>query len=290
MRKYVQQQTAALLRKLAAQVNRASATGDPGAIHDLRVAIRRLSRGLRVFAPFYPDKFWKRIREQLRHLMQTAGAVRDRDIALECLAQAGVAKRAPIVTRLQAERRQASHELLTEIRRWKEQGISREWRQRLAVPLRPNERSAPRLNAHRSLPRLAGEYFAQVRAVLAESSDARDLHRARLATKRFRYTLELFRSCYGPGLETRIATLRRVQQLLGDVNDRVASWTLLSKAMAQSPQRKMVHAFLRHKARHDAAAFRLEWTENFDAPGRERWWKTYLAGRRASSKLLGKTA
>jgi CHAD domain-containing protein len=133
MRKYAQQQTAALLRTLATQVNRAAETGDPGSIHDLRVAIRRLSRGLRVFAPFYPGGAWKSMRAQLRHLLQTAGAVRDRDIALEFLAKARVARRAPVVTRLRAERRTANQDLLTEIRRWKAEGLSRLWRKRLEV-------------------------------------------------------------------------------------------------------------------------------------------------------------
>lgn len=145
-----------------------------------------------------------------------------------------------------------------------------------------NDRSGTRVNAHRTLPRLAGEYFAHVRSLLADNPSPKDLHRARLATKRFRYTLELFRPCYGRGLETRIATLRKTQQLLGDLNDIVASWDLLSRAMAESPQRKLVHKFLMDKADRDAAAFRKEWAENFDRPGRERWWKSYLSGRGAS--------
>ncbi|SPE37284.1 hypothetical protein SBA3_2610016 [Candidatus Sulfopaludibacter sp. SbA3] len=276
MRKYVQQQTAALLQRLATQVNRAAGTGSPDAIHDLRVAIRRLSRGLRVFAPFYRDDSWKSIRRELRRVMQMAGTVRDRDIAVGCLAKAGVEKGAAIVTRLRAERRRANREFLDEIRGWKELGIARQWLRRLEVPLEQDDPSTPLANARHTLPALAGEYYAQVRAVLEESPDPKDLHRARLATKRFRYTLELFRSCYGRGLETRIAALRKVQQLLGDVNDSVATWTLLSKVMEKSLERKRVREFLKRRAKQGAAAFRKEWEENFDAPGRERWWKSYL--------------
>ncbi len=283
MRKYAQQQTVALLRKFAGQVNRAAETGRHDTIHDLRVAIRRLSRGLRVFAPFYPDESWKSIRRELRRVMQAAGAVRDRDIALGCLAEAGVAESDAIVTRLRAERRQANREFLAEIRGWKARGISRQWRQRLEIPLQQSNLSTPMMTSRGTLPRLAGEYYAQVRAVLAGSPKPKDLHRARLATKRFRYTLELFRSCYGTGLETRIAGLRKVQQLLGDVNDSVASWRLVSKVITETPQRKLVHEFLKRKSEHDAAAFRKEWTENFDAPGRQHWWKAYL-------KNIGKTA
>ncbi|MDR3699932.1 MAG: CHAD domain-containing protein [Candidatus Sulfopaludibacter sp.] len=283
MRKYVQQQTRALLGAFARRLTLAAETGDAGAIHDLRVAIRRLSRGLRTFVPYYPDRSWKSIRTQLRHVMRLAGAVRDRDIALECLAKAGIAAQAAIVTRLESERRQANEEFLAEIRQWKQRGITRQWSSRLTVPVPPNERSTARAHAARTLPRLAADYFRQVRALLAEGPHPRELHRARLATKRFRYTLELFRSCYGTGLETRIAELRRVQQVLGDVNDSMASRDLLSKAMEKSPERKKIRRFLKERAGQDAASFRKEWEERFDAPGREAWWKTYLKNMRQST-------
>ena len=133
MRKYAQQKTAALLRKLAAEVNRTARIHDADSIHDLRVAIRRLSRGVRVFAPFYPDSSWKVFRAQLSFLLHTAGAVRDRDIAMECLEKAGVPKRAAIFARLREERERAYQELLAEVRRWQELAITRRWRERLEV-------------------------------------------------------------------------------------------------------------------------------------------------------------
>jgi CHAD domain-containing protein len=150
-------------------------------------------------------------------------------------------------------------------------------------PVKLNDRSGAVVNARRILPVLAGEYFAQVRGLLAGTTHPRDLHRIRLATKHFRYTLELFRPCYGSGLETRIATLRNVQRLLGDINDCVASWELLSKTLPKSPTRTKVKEYLKNQAEHDAEDFRKEWKEKFDAPGREGWWKVYLrnAGKSA---------
>ena len=137
-------------------------------------------------------------------------------------------------------------------------------------------RSSAAANASRVLPRLAAEYFAHVRKLLDKSSKPGDLHRIRLATKQFRYTLELFRPCYDSGLESRIAGLRKVQKLLGDTNDSVASWALLSKLIPKSPQRAQVKNYLKKRAEQDAADFRKEWKEKFDAPGREQWWTAYL--------------
>ena len=133
MGEFVRVQTRMLLRNLASQVNRAARTGDADAIHDLRVAIRRLSRCLRVFAQFYPGRSWKAVRRRLRGLMGACGSVRDRDIAIGLLAQAGVPPSSPLVRQLDEERRAAGRELRRELRSWKERGLSRQWRARLEL-------------------------------------------------------------------------------------------------------------------------------------------------------------
>ncbi|HEY2016502.1 MAG TPA: CHAD domain-containing protein [Bryobacteraceae bacterium] len=133
MRDYARLQTAILLRRFAFQVNRAARFGDSDSIHDLRVSIRRLSRCLRVFSQFYPNRSWKKIRAQLGELMDTAAKVRDRDIALELLTAARIPRNAPVVTRLQAERQRAALDLLLEIRRWKGRNFSQKWRSALEL-------------------------------------------------------------------------------------------------------------------------------------------------------------
>ena len=141
-----------------------------------------------------------------------------------------------------------------------------------------DERTGAAANAHRELPLLAASFFAQVRALLAEDPSPAKLHRLRLLTKRLRYTLELFRPCYGPAIETRLAALRRIQQSLGEVNDSAAAGRLLSQAMsAASPQRARILRYLEERAALKAQEFRKDWAEVFDAPGQERWWTTYLA-------------
>jgi CHAD domain-containing protein len=140
-----------------------------------------------------------------------------------------------------------------------------------------DERRSAGENARRELPALVSSYFSYVREELAKDPAPAALHRLRLATKRLRYTLELFRPCYGPGLETRLAVLRKVQQRLGDLNDCVAAWDLLSKTMSPSPQRARVEKLLRERSEQQAEDFRKEWQQLFEAPGREEWWTRYLA-------------
>jgi len=141
-----------------------------------------------------------------------------------------------------------------------------------------DDRAGATANARRELPQLAASYFAEVRALLAGDPSAVELHRIRLLTKRLRYTLELFRPCYGPGLETRLAALHRIQQSLGEVNDSAAVGLLLSKSMSTaSPQRARILRYLEERAAVKAQEFRQDWGEVFDASGQERWWTTYLA-------------
>ena len=133
MRKYVHQQTAILLRRFATQVNRASRSPDPDAVHDLRVSIRRLSRCLRVFARFYPGNNWKKMRRRMKDLLDACGGVRDRDIALGLLAKAGFPATSTVARRLRIDRIQASQDLLVLLRSWKQRGAAAKWRAQLGI-------------------------------------------------------------------------------------------------------------------------------------------------------------
>ena len=133
MRDYVRLQTAILLRRLAYQVSRAAKSGDAESIHDLRVAIRRFSRCLRVFAQFYPGSSWKKIRHKLSGLMAAAGAVRDLDIAMELLAGAGRGGSRQLLAKLEQERLRVNRELSQEVHHWNRQGFSKKWRTALGL-------------------------------------------------------------------------------------------------------------------------------------------------------------
>jgi CHAD domain-containing protein len=133
MRKFTHSQVDTLLRRLSAQVKRTAETTDADAVHDLRVAIRRLSRALRSFAQFFPGKQWKRIRKELSSLMDAAGALRDSDVALELLEKAGVAKRARAALALQSSRRDAETKLREELQLWQARNFAHQWRQALEL-------------------------------------------------------------------------------------------------------------------------------------------------------------
>lgn len=142
-----------------------------------------------------------------------------------------------------------------------------------------NERIGPAANARRQLPRIVVEFFVQVRASLSAHPPPEQLHALRLSTKRVRYTLELFRACYGPALDARIESLRKLQQVLGEINDCVAARRLLTKSIRPSPLRAKAERFLAARLRQKTLELRKLWAKEMGAPGQELVWTRYLAGK-----------
>ena len=131
-----------------------------------------------------------------------------------------------------------------------------------------NQRASAAANARRHLPRMMSKYFVEVRDALTQKQSPARLHPIRLASKKVRYTLELFRSCYRTAeFDARMEALKDVQTSLGEVNDAVAAWRLLRKMMPHSPHREALREFLKSRAAKKAEEFRKHWAEQFDAPG-----------------------
>ena len=125
-------------------------------------------------------------------------------------------------------------------------------------------------NARLVLPAMAREYFAHGRKMVKKQTPASELHPFRLDTKRFRYTLEIFRDLYGPTLDGQLEKLKPVQDALGDVNDCVATRAALD-------QGKKFDKFLKKRADKKTFKFYKVWENQFDAPGEEESWVIYLS-------------
>lgn len=91
---------------------------DIEALHDMRVATRRLRAALEVFAPCFPVKRQRKALKRVKALADALGERRDRDVAIEFLTE--FADEAPeadgaaikaLIERLRREQRQANEEL-----------------------------------------------------------------------------------------------------------------------------------------------------------------------------------
>jgi CHAD domain-containing protein len=125
-------------------------------------------------------------------------------------------------------------------------------------------------NAARVLPRMAHEYFAAGRKIVASKPDPAALHPFRLKTKQIRYTLEGFRGVYGDSVAALLEKLKPLQNALGDVNDSVAT-------RAEFDLGETFDAFLRQRARSKAKEFCKAWKKGFDVSGEEARWVSILS-------------
>jgi len=135
MHNYAIEQMNRLLTTLAFQVHRAAKKPGPDEIHDLRVSIRRFSQGLQLFTDFFPKWEVKKIRRMLKRMMRLTSSIRDRDIALEFLAESEPASsdHGAHRPRLAKERRAYQRQFAEMVRRWSAHDFSAKWRNGLAL-------------------------------------------------------------------------------------------------------------------------------------------------------------
>jgi len=136
IREYAVALVAARLGDLAYRVQSAAANPDADAVHDLRVAVRRFAQSLAVFKPLLPGEEVTRVRKRLRKVLVLAGEIRDRDIALEFLKEAGLYSQDKLWQKLASDRRRAEARLEGAVRQWQKSDFSAKWRSALQLSTR----------------------------------------------------------------------------------------------------------------------------------------------------------
>ncbi len=135
------------------------------------------------------------------------------------------------------------------------------------------------VNAGAVLPSLAEKYFEAGRKAADHKRSPRSLHRFRIETKRFRYSLEVFREIYGPTLDRYLKALHGIQDALGKVSD---CQTVLELLRGDAAQEHKLERSLKQKSKE----FRRAW-RRFDSPGQLKRWKNFLGRAEARSGTRG---
>ena len=82
--------------------------------------------------------------------------------------------------------------------------------------------------------RLKRKYWKASEKLLSKHLDFETLHKFRLRTKRYRYTLELFRDI-DPAIDSELQKLKPVQDLLGEINDCATALELIGATRVSIP-------------------------------------------------------
>ncbi len=255
-RSFAQEQARRLLRELNLQIGRTNKSCTPDSVHDLRVAIRRFTRTLAVCKAFFHGKEIRKCRRRLKQIMAAAGTVRDCDIALRFAAKWPMPETAQLEPKLKSRRNESGQALVVELNRWKDRQMSVHWAAALEESLTHNQDSAEGTVtelARRALDRIAKRFQDLGKEAASSPASAGDLHRFRIAAKKFRYTLELFQPP-----NSMVANLKPATALLGDINDCVSAAAILDEYKATD---RLIDR-LEKRRRKKTKAFRKYWKEN----------------------------
>lgn len=201
--------------------------GDGEAVHQMRVALRRLRSAFRIFRPMLAGQELDALRPRLGWLLSQLGPARDAEVFLAEII-APVVERHPghaALTTLRERWRVECQDhlamaqtavadprfslLLLDLGAWVEAG---EWQ---ASPL-AGQPLAP--FAAKVLNRLARR-LRRAGGKRPDRLPPADLHRVRIAGKHLRYAGEFFAALYGKRARDTLTVLARLQDTLGEIND-----------------------------------------------------------------------
>ncbi len=200
--------------------------------------------------------------------------MRDCDIVIDLLAKRGREEVGRISGDLHVRRKAAQHRLVASVRALVRQNVASRWRKELAGMSAPPGAEGLSWDdlARQELPQRARKFF-QAGNRAQKKSDPEDLHNFRIAAKKFRYTFELFESALGPTAESRLDNLRKLQSVLGDINDIRTARTLVHEFGGG----KKLDAILRKKLRKSTAEFRSMWEAQFPPNEIAAWMEFFRA-------------
>ena len=227
---------------------------DPDAIHDMRVASRRLQQVLDLIFPTPLPREARRLRRKIRRCRRALGDVRNCDVLLEHVERRLGRRRsshreawAAVKQHLQERR---SESFARAIRKLSKLNLAVFYMRTKAIldrlgpksdqgqiaqpPAHPNgallEPFPMRLA--KALIGVWNEFEKQVAASQSDPS-ATSIHAARIGAKRLRYLLEVVSQLGMPGSAQALAWLRKIQQHLGDWHDMEVLEEMIIEMMAK---------------------------------------------------------
>lgn len=204
---------------------------DPEGVHSMRVASRRLRSALRDFLPYVRKRNLTSVQKQLKNIADALGNVRDQDVAMLALEKirppAGVA---PGLKQLVDSKKEVRDQAREELESMLEKSQLQEFETTFIAAVEKataidRPKTAPptkQLTYMRMSRTIILELLKELETLsngLFKPLDVESLHDMRIASKRLRYSLELFQTCWGRVFGSYAKHAARIQSALGDVHD-----------------------------------------------------------------------
>jgi inorganic triphosphatase YgiF len=229
---------------------------DPEFLHQMRVALRRLRSAVGVFAPPLPEPVIAPVSNELRWLAASLGPARDWDVFVtetlppieeEFGAHSGLSEFSARCNRLRrtagararrAVRSARYRRLALSTAAWlASEGWLPQLEQAAAAELQlpVGEFAAAVLERRYNQLRKKGRRLGELSAV--------ELHRLRIAIKKFRYAADFFAGLYDPGAARQaLKQLARLQDVLGAMNDAATAANLMAGGFDGARGRRALEA------------------------------------------------
>ena len=218
---------------------------DPEELHDMRVATRRQRAALRILSPYCRKKFLRPVRDGLRALGGTIGAVRDMDVLLAAAQEhqsslaASEARGLQVLLKAWMRQREASRQRMMDHLRGQAHAVFKEqYTAFLDTPgVGARSEASPRPTLVRHV--LPYEIWAHYGVLCAYEkmlpwASVETLHALRIEGKRLRYLLEFFREVLDGTVEKPIRALVALQDHLGEMQDCVVTIGLVETFLKSS--------------------------------------------------------
>ena len=252
---------------------------DPEAVHQARVATRRIRSTLRTFSALLDQEWTDRLRADLKWLADLLGQVRDTDVLLERFAghladlpsQDSKAGRR-LLARLAAQRDDARRRLLGAMASDKYAVLLDDLVAAAAAPALLPAAVGP---AAEVMPALVAKPWKKLRKEVRKAGDDppdHELHQIRIRAKRARYAAEAVEPVIGKPAEDFADAVADIQGVLGDHQDAVVGEAWLREAAAAAGPRDvaLVAGELIAAERASAASTRAGWRQVWDAANRRK--------------------
>lgn len=217
------------LDQAAAAFPRLQDPADSEALHDFRVALRRLRSCLRSYGPWLDDSLPKKLRRRLKELAAATGPGRDTEVQIEWLRgrsrhlgshhRVGLAW---LLVRLEERMREATEEMADHIPD-EFPRLEEALRKKLSTytaEVHLNS-SADRPTLARTAAAILRDQAAELRSNLSRvegAADEEQAHEARISAKRLRYLLEPFAEEL-PEAASVVKHMKGLQETLGELHD-----------------------------------------------------------------------
>jgi CHAD domain-containing protein len=220
---------------LGKAIRRVTSNADEEAIHDMRVAMRRLRTLLRLARPLYGRFRTDAVRAAFSLVQSRTGDLRDEEAMEELFGGLGVED--PVFMEWRARRRARENKLRTTVIASLRAGELARARKLLSAlilfPPKPSRDEALARFARRAVTR-ARKNVDRKRDV--PTSNVEQMHALRIRYKELRYAAEIFGEVLPLDLAALIAPAAKLQKRLGDIHDIDTALDVVSRARRLPPE------------------------------------------------------